>query len=115
MHILVNNAAVMRCPHWTTEDGFEMQFGVNHLGEAAGCAGSAPAWGVNGSPVRPLWEGGGPPHPQRQPGGRWRVAGRSGSCLSWLGALPRSFGSSLSRPLDPLSVLQSVCPSVTLP
>ncbi|XP_042125845.1 retinol dehydrogenase 13 isoform X2 [Peromyscus maniculatus bairdii] len=30
--ILVNNAAVMRCPHWTTEDGFEMQFGVNHLG-----------------------------------------------------------------------------------
>lgn len=31
--ILVNNAAVMRCPQWTTEDGFEMQFGVNHLGE----------------------------------------------------------------------------------
>ncbi|XP_077771171.1 retinol dehydrogenase 13 isoform X1 [Canis aureus] len=32
VHILVNNAAVMRCPHWTTKDGFEMQFGVNHLG-----------------------------------------------------------------------------------
>ncbi|XP_074076105.1 retinol dehydrogenase 13 isoform X2 [Macrotis lagotis] len=30
--ILINNAAVMRCPHWTTEDGFEMQMGVNHLG-----------------------------------------------------------------------------------
>uniref|UniRef100_G3T2Y8 NADP-retinol dehydrogenase n=1 Tax=Loxodonta africana TaxID=9785 RepID=G3T2Y8_LOXAF len=30
--ILVNNAAVMRCPHQTTEDGFEMQFGVNYLG-----------------------------------------------------------------------------------
>ncbi|XP_044113568.1 retinol dehydrogenase 13 isoform X1 [Neovison vison] len=32
VHVLVNNAAVMRCPHWTTEDGFEMQFGVNYLG-----------------------------------------------------------------------------------
>ncbi|XP_005413422.1 PREDICTED: retinol dehydrogenase 13 isoform X1 [Chinchilla lanigera] len=30
--ILINNAAVMRCPHWVTEDGFEMQLGVNHLG-----------------------------------------------------------------------------------
>uniref|UniRef100_A0A8C9PHP6 Retinol dehydrogenase 13 n=1 Tax=Spermophilus dauricus TaxID=99837 RepID=A0A8C9PHP6_SPEDA len=30
--ILINNAAVMRCPHWTTEDGFEMQLGVNYLG-----------------------------------------------------------------------------------
>ncbi|XP_058386262.1 retinol dehydrogenase 13 isoform X3 [Diceros bicornis minor] len=32
LHVLVNNAAVMRCPHWTTEDGFEMQFGVNYMG-----------------------------------------------------------------------------------
>ncbi|KAM6153199.1 retinol dehydrogenase 13 [Erethizon dorsatum] len=30
--ILINNAAMMRCPHWATEDGFEMQLGVNHLG-----------------------------------------------------------------------------------
>lgn len=36
VHVLVNNAAVMRCPHWTTEDGFEMQFGVNYLGEGPG-------------------------------------------------------------------------------
>ncbi|XP_075720542.1 retinol dehydrogenase 13-like isoform X2 [Rhinoderma darwinii] len=30
--VLINNAAIMRCPLWKTEDGFEMQFGVNHLG-----------------------------------------------------------------------------------
>ena len=29
--ILINNAAII-CPYWKTEDGFEMQFGVNHLG-----------------------------------------------------------------------------------
>ena len=30
--ILVNNAGIMTCPHWKTEDGFDMQFGTNHLG-----------------------------------------------------------------------------------
>lgn len=30
--LLIANAGVMACPHATTSDGFEMQFGSNHLG-----------------------------------------------------------------------------------
>lgn len=33
MNILINNAGIMMCPYSKTADGFEMQFGVNHLGE----------------------------------------------------------------------------------
>ena len=29
---LINNAGVMMCPQWKTEDGLEMQMGTNHFG-----------------------------------------------------------------------------------
>ncbi|XP_013196184.2 retinol dehydrogenase 13 [Amyelois transitella] len=32
INILVNNAGVMMCPQGKTEDGFDIQFGTNHLG-----------------------------------------------------------------------------------
>uniref|UniRef100_A0A3B3SMR9 Si:dkey-23o4.6 n=2 Tax=Paramormyrops kingsleyae TaxID=1676925 RepID=A0A3B3SMR9_9TELE len=32
LDVLINNAGVMMCPKWLTEDGYETQLAVNHLG-----------------------------------------------------------------------------------
>lgn len=32
LHFLINNAGVAMCPYGITQDGYETQFGVNHLG-----------------------------------------------------------------------------------
>ncbi|MDA3911576.1 MAG: oxidoreductase [Bacteroidales bacterium] len=32
IHLLINNAGVMAPPHGETKDGFELQFGTNHIG-----------------------------------------------------------------------------------
>ncbi|KAF2993678.1 hypothetical protein E8E13_001171 [Curvularia kusanoi] len=34
LDILVNNAGIMACPYYTTKEGYEVQFGTNHMGHA---------------------------------------------------------------------------------
>jgi NAD(P)-dependent dehydrogenase (short-subunit alcohol dehydrogenase family) len=51
LNILVNNAGVMACPFGKTEDGFELQFGTNHLGHFLTTALLVPAL-RRGTPAR---------------------------------------------------------------
>jgi NAD(P)-dependent dehydrogenase (short-subunit alcohol dehydrogenase family) len=43
LHVLINNAGVMATPLSYTEDGFELQFGTNHIGHFALTVGLLPA------------------------------------------------------------------------
>ena len=51
LNLLVNNAAVMACPLGHTKDGFELQFGTNHLGHFLMTCLIAPAL-LRGAPAR---------------------------------------------------------------
>ncbi|HEY8156837.1 MAG TPA: SDR family NAD(P)-dependent oxidoreductase [Myxococcota bacterium] len=51
LQILVNNAGVMACPFARTTDGFELQFGTNHLGHFLMTGLIAPAL-LRGAPAR---------------------------------------------------------------
>lgn len=51
LNILINNAGVMACPELRTEDGFELQFGTNHLGHFLMTNRLVPAL-LKGSPAR---------------------------------------------------------------
>lgn len=51
LNLLINNAGVMACPEGKTSDGFEMQFGTNHVGHFLLANLLAPAL-INGAPAR---------------------------------------------------------------
>jgi NAD(P)-dependent dehydrogenase (short-subunit alcohol dehydrogenase family) len=51
IQLLINNAGVMACPLMRTAQGFEMQFGTNHLGHFLFTALLSPAL-INGAPAR---------------------------------------------------------------
>eukprot|EP00128_Syssomonas_multiformis_P005686 Colp12_sorted_trinity150504_noHs@26113 len=53
LHILINNAGVMACPKSLTVDGFETQFGVNHVGHFAFTQGLIPVLAKTGTKEQP--------------------------------------------------------------
>jgi NAD(P)-dependent dehydrogenase (short-subunit alcohol dehydrogenase family) len=88
LHALVNNAGVMACPLGHTQDGFERQFGTNHLGHFLLTGLLVPKL-LAGAPSRvvsvssrghllagPSFED---PHYERSPYDAWQAYGRSKS------------------------------------
>ncbi|MEM0955078.1 MAG: SDR family NAD(P)-dependent oxidoreductase [Pseudomonadota bacterium] len=51
LNVLINNAGIMACPQGVTEDGFELQFGTNHIGHFLFTNLLAPAL-LKGAPAR---------------------------------------------------------------
>lgn len=103
--VLVNNAGVMCCPEGRTADGFETQFGVNHLGHFALTAGLAPLLlAASGPRVVTVSSGGhriadadlDDPNFETTPYDPWIAYGRSKSANAHFAAeLARRFGGRL--------------------
>ena len=86
LDLLINNAGVMGTDHARTMDGFELQFGVNHLGHflltlllLPDLRAAIPARIVNLSSAAHIWADVdfGDPHCERRPYHRWLSYGQS--------------------------------------
>jgi NAD(P)-dependent dehydrogenase (short-subunit alcohol dehydrogenase family) len=86
LNLLINNAGVMACPLARTGQGWEMQFGTNHLGHFLLTALLAPAL-VAGAPARVVNVSSGghhmgsvdfdDPHYERRPYEKWNAYGQA--------------------------------------
>lgn len=86
LDLLINNAGIMGTDHAQTTDGFELQFGVNHLGHflltlllLPDLRAAAPARVINLSSAAHIWADVdfGDPHFERRPYQRWLSYGQS--------------------------------------
>jgi NAD(P)-dependent dehydrogenase (short-subunit alcohol dehydrogenase family) len=92
IHVLLNNAGVMACPLGRTEQGFELQFGTNHLGHFLLTGLLAPALRA-GAPSRVVCVSSsghrfGPvnlddPNYQQRPYDKWEAYGQAKTANIW--------------------------------